>query len=109
MKMMCHRFGALCGLTQFAPKNRPCDDDNSTEPDSMTVRRRIPEIELTNRKGQETIMHQTLTDVADLDDQRIQTIRMLLHEDAYVINFRHLVSKVIDFEVALYEAQNDPV
>ena len=54
-------------------------------------------------------MHQTLTDVADLDDQRIQTIRMLLHEDAYVINFRHLVSKVIDFVVALYASQHDPV
>ena len=74
----------------------------------MTVRRRITEIELSNRKGQDTIMHQTLTDMADLDDLRIQTIRMLLHEDAYVINFGHLVSKVIDFEVALYEAQNDP-
>jgi hypothetical protein len=53
-------------------------------------------------------MHQALTDMSDLDDQRIKTIRMLLSEDAYVINFRHLVSKVIDFEVALYDAQNDP-
>ena len=53
-------------------------------------------------------MHHALTEMADRDDQRIQTIRMLLNEDAYVINFRHLVSKVIDFEVALYEAQNDP-
>ena len=53
-------------------------------------------------------MHQALNESADLDDQRIQTIRMLLKEDAYVINFRHLVSKVIDFEIALGEAQNDP-
>lgn len=54
-------------------------------------------------------MQEALTDFADLNDQRIQTIRMLLKEDAYVINFRHLVSKVIDFEIALGEAQNDPI
>ena len=53
-------------------------------------------------------MHHTLPDLPELDDQRIQTIRMLLAEDAYVINIEHLVCKVIDFEVALGAAENDP-
>jgi hypothetical protein len=53
-------------------------------------------------------MPQALSDLHDLNDQRIKTIRMLLAEDAYVINFEHLVCKVIDFEIALGEAKNDP-
>ena len=54
-------------------------------------------------------MPQVLPDLPDLNDQRIKTIRMLLAEDAYVINFEHLVCKVIDFEVALGKAGNDPL
>lgn len=54
-------------------------------------------------------MPQALAELHDLNDQRIKTIRMLLAEDAYIINFEHLVGKVIDFEVALGEAGNDPL
>jgi hypothetical protein len=53
-------------------------------------------------------MPQALPELHDLIDQRIKTIRMLLAEDAYVINFEHLVCKVVDFEIALDEAHNDP-
>jgi hypothetical protein len=63
----------------------------------------------TNQKGMDTIMPQALPDLHDPNDQRIKTIRMLLEEDAYVINFEHLVCKVIDFEIALGAADNDPI
>jgi hypothetical protein len=54
-------------------------------------------------------MPQALPDLYDPNDQRIKTIRMLLEEDAYVINFEHLVCKVIDFEIALGAEDNDPI
>ena len=54
-------------------------------------------------------MPQALPDLHDPNDQRIKTIRMLLEEDAYVINFEHLVCNVIDFEIALGAADNDPI
>jgi hypothetical protein len=53
-------------------------------------------------------MPHALSDLPDLDDHRIQTLRMLLQEDAYIINIRHLARKVMDFEIALDQAQNDP-
>ena len=53
-------------------------------------------------------MPHALSDLPDLDNHRIQTLRMLLQEDAYVINIRHLARKIMDFEVALDQAQNDP-
>ena len=53
-------------------------------------------------------MHQLLPDLTESDDRRIATIRLLIAEDAYVINLEQLVGKVIDFEIALSEAQNDP-
>jgi hypothetical protein len=55
-----------------------------------------------------TIMPHALSDLPDLDNHRIQTLRTLLQEDTYVINIRHLASKIMDFEVALDQAQNDP-
>jgi ABC-type antimicrobial peptide transport system ATPase subunit len=53
-------------------------------------------------------MTHALSDLPDQYDHRIQTLRMLLQEDAYVINIRHLASKIMDFEIALNQAQNDP-
>jgi hypothetical protein len=53
-------------------------------------------------------MSYALSDLPDLDYRRIQTLRMLLQEDTYVINICYLAKKVMDFEIALDQAQNDP-
>jgi hypothetical protein len=99
----------LCVLTQFPPKIRWLHDDNSTEPGSAAPSGNLPGNDPTNQTGMDTIMPQALPDLYDPNDQRIKTIRMLLEEDAYVINFEHLVCKVIDFEIALGAADNDPI
>jgi len=53
-------------------------------------------------------MTHALSDLPDQYDHRVQTLRMLLREDAYVVNIRQLASKIMDFEIALDQAQNDP-
>jgi hypothetical protein len=53
-------------------------------------------------------MPYALSDSPDLDYHRIQTLRMLLQEDTYVINIWYLAKKIMDFEIALDQAQNDP-
>lgn len=43
----------------------------------------------------------------DVDTHRIDTIRTLLDEDAYVVDIDNIAFKVIDIEIALFRAQND--
>ncbi len=42
-----------------------------------------------------------LTESPEIDSKRINKIRTLLYEDAYVVNIPQIVIKVIDIEAAL--------
>lgn len=42
-----------------------------------------------------------LIDNPEIDNNRINKIRTLLYEDAYVVNIQQIVNKVIDIEAAL--------
>jgi hypothetical protein len=41
-------------------------------------------------------------DNPEIDSNRINKIRSLLYEDAYIVNVQQIVDKVIDIEAALY-------
>ena len=48
------------------------------------------------------------TDNPEIDSNRINKIRSLLYEDAYIVNVQQIVNKVIDIEAALSRPRQIP-
>ena len=49
-----------------------------------------------------------LTEIPEIDNNRINKIRSLLNEDAYIVNIPQIVTKVIDLEAALSRPKHNP-